>query len=707
MFNITEKSIRIGDDVITIETGRIARQAGGSVLVTCGGTQVLVTATAAREAQVTASFFPLSVDYIEKFYSAGRIPGGYIKRESRPSDREILISRLIDRPIRPLFPETYLVETQVIAQVVSLDPKISPAQLAILGASCALHLSDIPFAGPVAGVRVGFKDGNFIINPAEADLPTSDLDLVVAGTKDAILMVEAAANFLTEAQILSAIELGHQEIKKLCAVQEELRNACGKEKRSIPEAPQNADMKSVITKKYAKPLKDAYSIASKAVRKKAIEEIKQQAKLELVEAGNNESEKAFQYLFEMQEYKILRTNIIKDNRRVDGRTTKDIRNIDCQVGVLKRTHGSALFTRGETQSLGVITLGTHDDAQRSESIMNVLEEKTFMLHYNMPGYSVGEVKRLGTPGRREVGHGNLAERALKAALPAKNRFPYSVRIVSEITESNGSSSMASVCSGALAMLDAGVPLKEPIAGIAMGLILEGKEFAILSDILGDEDNLGDMDFKVAGGKNGITAMQMDIKISGISMDILEQALAQAKEGRALILDKMLHIISRPNDLSQLAPRIEQIKIKPERVRDLIGPGGKNIKKIVSDTGCKLEVNDEGIVSIASTDGNSAAKAKRMVNYLTTDPEIGEIYLGIVKKTADFGAFVEIKPGVEGLVHISQLAATRINKTEEVVKEGDEVMVKVIELDRTGRIKLSRKDAIGKSPSNEGTKPWIV
>lgn len=707
MFNITEKSIRIGDDVITIETGRIARQAGGSVLVTCGGTQVLVTATAAREAQVTASFFPLSVDYIEKFYSAGRIPGGYIKRESRPSDREILISRLIDRPIRPLFPETYLVETQVIAQVVSLDPKISPAQLAILGASCALHLSDIPFAGPVAGVRVGFKDGNFIINPAEADLPTSDLDLVVAGTKDAILMVEAAANFLTEAQILSAIELGHQEIKKLCAVQEELRNACGKEKRSVPEAPQNADMKSVITKKYAKPLKDAYSIASKAVRKKAIEEIKQQAKLELVEAGNNESEKAFQYLFEMQEYKILRTNIIKDNRRVDGRTTKDIRNIDCQVGVLKRTHGSALFTRGETQSLGVITLGTHDDAQRSESIMNVLEEKTFMLHYNMPGYSVGEVKRLGTPGRREVGHGNLAERALKAALPAKNRFPYSVRIVSEITESNGSSSMASVCSGALAMLDAGVPLKEPIAGIAMGLILEGKEFAILSDILGDEDNLGDMDFKVAGGKNGITAMQMDIKISGISMDILEQALAQAKEGRALILDKMLHIISRPNDLSQLAPRIEQIKIKPERVRDLIGPGGKNIKKIVSDTGCKLEVNDEGIVSIASTDGNSAAKAKRMVNYLTTDPEIGEIYLGIVKKTADFGAFVEIKPGVEGLVHISQLAATRINKTEEVVKEGDEVMVKVIELDRTGRIKLSRKDAIGKSPSNEGTKPWIV
>ena len=376
MFNITEKSIKIGEDEITIETGRIARQAGGSVLVSCGGTQVLVTATAAKEAQATASFFPLSVDYIEKFYSAGRIPGGYVKRETRPSDREILISRLIDRPIRPLFPETYLVETQVIAQVISLEAKISPAQLAILGASCALHISDIPFAGPVAGVRIGFKDGKFLINPAESDLPTSDLDLVVAGTKDAILMVEAAANFLTEAQILEAIELGHKEIKKLCDLQEQIRKLCGKEKRTVPEAPQNSDMKSIISKKYAKSLKEAYSIASKTERKKAIEAVKQEAKLELVIENDKESEKAFQYLFEMQEYKILRSSIIKDNRRVDGRSSKDIRNINCQVGVLKRTHGSALFTRGETQSLGVITLGTQDDAQRSESIMNVLEEKT-------------------------------------------------------------------------------------------------------------------------------------------------------------------------------------------------------------------------------------------------------------------------------------------------------------------------------------------
>jgi polyribonucleotide nucleotidyltransferase len=707
MFNIVEKSVQIGSDLVSIETGRIARQAGGAVLVSCGGTQILVTATAAQEAQSSASFFPLSVDYIEKFYSAGRIPGGYIKRESRPLEREVLTSRLIDRPIRPLFPETYLVETQVIAAVVSVDPKISPAPLAILGASCALHLSDIPFHGPVAGVRIGFKDGKFLMNPKESELSTSELDLIVAGTHDAILMVEAGAHFLAEEQILEAIALGHKEIQKLCLIQNEMRALCGKEKRTVPSLPENPEIKLAIAKKYAKPIREAYGISEKSTRKMALEKIKQDAKHELVESGNLDAEKAFAYHFEMQEYKTLRTGILKDNRRIDGRTSTDIRQIDCQAGLLKRTHGSALFTRGETQSLGVVTLGTSDDAQKTESIMNVLEEKSFMLHYNMPGYSVGEVKRLTSPGRREIGHGHLAERALRASIPTKTRFPYSIRVVSEITESNGSSSMASVCSASLAMLDAGVPLKEPIAGIAMGLILEGQDHTVLSDILGDEDHLGDMDFKVAGGMHGITALQMDIKISGISMEILEKALHQAKQGRLQILDKMLRTMSRPNDLSQLAPRIEQIKIKPERVRDLIGPGGKNIKKIVAQTGCKLEVNDEGVVSVASTDGSSAAQAKRMINYLTTDPEIGEIYLGIVKKTADFGAFVEIKPGVEGLVHISQLAANRIQKTEEVVKEGDEVMVKVIELDRTGRIKLSRKDAIGKAPSNEGTRPWVL
>ena len=706
MFHVIEKTIRIGDEEITIETGRIARQAGGSVLVSCQGTQVLVTATAAREAQATASFFPLSVDYIEKIYSAGRIPGGYFKRETKPTDREVLISRLIDRPIRPLFPETYMVETQVVATVMSYDPKVSPAMLAILGASCALHISDIPFAGPIAGIRIAVKNNEFIINPPEEDLLNCDLDLVIAGTKDAILMVEAAANFLSEEKILEAINFGHAEIKKLCAVQELFRKECGKEKRVVPEPLNNDEIKNGLVKKYLKPMKEAYSIAAKSQRKVKIDEIKKAAKSALVPEGDSQLDKTFQYLFEMQEYKIMRESIIKENKRIDGRTTTDIRNIDCQVGVLKRTHGSALFTRGETQSIGIVTLGTSDDAQKYESIANVMNEKSFMLHYNMPGYSVGEVKRLGAPNRREVGHGNLAERALKITLPNRDRFPYSIRIVSEVTESNGSSSMATVCSGTLSMLNAGVPLKEPIAGIAMGLVLEGKEYAVLSDILGDEDNLGDMDFKVAGGKNGITAMQMDIKIEGISPEILKNALAQAKEGRLLILDKMLRTISRPSDLSPLAPRIEQIKIKPDRVRDLIGPGGKNIKKIVADTGCKLEVNDEGIVSVASTNGTAAAKAKRMIQYLTTDPEIGEIYLGVVKKTADFGAFVEIKPGIEGLVHISQLAANRVNKTEEVVKEGEEILVKVIELDRSGKIKLSRKDAIGKTPTSD-TRAWVV
>ncbi|MBX9702750.1 MAG: polyribonucleotide nucleotidyltransferase, partial [Silvanigrellaceae bacterium] len=513
MFKVIEKSVKVGDKTITVETGRMARQAGGSVLISCEGTQILVAATSAKEQLSTASFFPLSVDYIEKFYSAGRIPGGYLKRESRPSDREVLISRLIDRPIRPLFPETYLVETQVVATVISYDPNCSPAHLAVIGASCALHISDIPFAGPVAAVRIGSKNGEFIINPIEKELSSLDLDLVVAGTKDAILMVEAAVNFLTEEQILEAIELGHNQIKEICNLQEQLRKAVGKEKRQVPEAPDNKEIRTGLVKKFGKALREAFTIPGKKERMEALNAIKSEAKALYVAEGDSQAEKAFSYLFEMQQYNTMRNTIIKDNKRIDGRSTKDIRQIDCQVGLLKRTHGSALFTRGETQSLGVITLGASDDAQRTESIVNLMEERPFMLHYNMPGYSVGEVKRLGSPGRREVGHGNLAERALRAALPVKEKFPYSIRLVSEITESNGSSSMATVCSGTLAMLDAGVPLKEPIAGIAMGLILEGKEYAILSDILGDEDNLGDMDFKVAGGKNGITALQMDIKIS--------------------------------------------------------------------------------------------------------------------------------------------------------------------------------------------------
>jgi polyribonucleotide nucleotidyltransferase len=698
MFKIVEKTIRVGDHEITIEHGRMARQAGGSVLITCGDTQVLVCATGAKAPSPTASFFPLAVDYIEKLYSAGRIPGGYIKRESKPTEREVLISRLIDRPIRPLFPETFLTEVQVVATVLSVDPKISPAPLAILGASTALHISDIPFGGPVAGVRIGHKDGQFLINPSETEEVGSDLDIVVAGTAEGILMVESGANFVSEALILEAIEVAHKHIKTMCKVQEELRAAVGKEKRSVPEAPSNDNIQKVLDKKYAGSLREAYSIAKKADRKNAVDEIRLAAKAELVPSNDDGTlATAFEHLFEMACYKTLRTNIIRDNRRVDGRKSTDIRSIDCQVQVLKRPHGSALFTRGETQSLGVVTLGTSDDAQRSESVYSPLEEKHFMLHYNMPGYSVGEPKRLGAPGRREVGHGNLAERALRASVPNRLRFPYSIRMVSEITESNGSSSMASVCSGTLAMLDAGVPLLEPVAGIAMGLIKEGNDVAILSDILGDEDALGDMDFKVAGGKSGITALQMDMKIAGVSIDVLRRALEQAREGRLHILSKMTAVLGKAKDLSNRAPRIEQIKIKSERIRDLIGPGGRNIKKIVADTGCKVDIGDDGVVNLASNNGEAAAKAKRMIHFLTSDPEINEVYLGIVKKVSDFGAFVEIKPGVEGLVHISQLAAQRVNKVEDVVKEGDEVMVKVIEIDRTGRIKLSRKDAVGKEP----------
>lgn len=697
MFDIKTKKLVVGGKEITLETGRMARQAGGSVLVTCGDSQVLVAVTAAKEARPDAPFFPLSVEYIEKYYAAGRIPGGYIKRESKLSDREVLICRLIDRPIRPLFPETYMVETQVVAQVLSFDPTVPPSMLAMLGTSVALTISDIPFAGPVAGVRLGRKDGKFIINPSDADADSGELDLIVAGTRDAILMVEAVANFLPEELLLEAMSIAQSEIKKMCEVQDELQKECGKQKRTVPPALTDDRMESTISKKYMGALRTAYDIGKKQDRRSAIDDVKTQAQAELInpEEAKTDGTK-FNYLFEMACYKILRENILK-NKRVDGRKTSDIRDINCQLKVLKRTHGSALFTRGETQSLGVVTLGTSDDVQRSESLMRPLEEKSFMLHYNMPGFSVGEPKRMAHPGRREIGHGNLAERALKPALPPKERFPYTIRMVSEITESNGSSSMASVCSGSLAMMDAGVPLSEPIAGIAMGLVLEGKEFAVLSDILGDEDALGDMDFKVAGSKRGITALQMDIKILGVSLEILKSALEQARVGRLHILSKMSEVITESNDLSELAPRIEQVKIKPDRVRDLIGPGGKNIKKIIADTGCKIDVDDSGVVSIASTNGDAAAHAKRMINSLCTDPDIGEIFLGVVKKVMDFGAFVEIKPGTEGLVHISQLAVERVNSVTDIVKEGDEVMVKVLEIDRSGKIKLSRKDAIGKMP----------
>ncbi len=522
---------------------------------------------------------------------------------------------------------------------------------------------------------------------------------MVAGTADAILMVEAAANFVSEETMLQAIDTAHKQIKIMCKVQEDLRKEVGIEKRPVVVAEKNVAMEKALKDQFGKKLSSAYAIHKKLERREAIAEVKAAAAAALIPANaDNSVSEEFDYLFEMACYNTLRWNILDKNLRVDGRKTTDIRPITSETAILKRPHGSSLFTRGETQSIGVCTLGTTDDCQRGESLRTPLEEKLFMLHYNFTGYSVGEPKRLGSPGRREVGHGNLAERALRATIPPAIKFPYTIRLVSEITESNGSSSMASVCSGSLALMDAGVPMSEPISGIAMGLIKEGDKFAILSDILGDEDALGDMDFKVAGGKSGITALQMDIKIGGLTLDILKQALAQAQEGRAHILKEIMKCLAKPRDLSTRAPRVEQMKLKQERIRDLIGPGGKNIKRIVAETGCKVNVDDTGVVTIASADGKSAAAAKRLITFLTSEPEIGDIYLGTVIKVADFGAFVEIKPGTEGLVHVSQLAPERVERTEDVLKEGEEVMVKVIELDRTGRIKLSRKDAIGKSPT---------
>ena len=704
MFNVVEKKFKVGRFEVILETGYLARQAGGSVLLSCEGTQILVAVTANKEPTEGLSFFPLSVDYIEKFYAAGRIPGGYLKRESRPSDREVLIGRLTDRAIRPLFSESYVCETQVVATLVSYDPSCPPDALAIVAASAALCLSNIPFSTPVGSVKIGLVKDEFIVNPTEKEMESSLLELTVAGTQDAILMVEAGALFIPEGKMLEALTLAHEEIKKICRVQKEFMAEVGKEKRQVIEKEVDADLSSQIQKKFHKKIQAALSIAEKADRSLALSQVKKEI-LELNTEAEKTKERALLKLFEDSQYDIMRKNILDNDLRIDGRSSVDIRNINCRTGVLKRVHGSAVFTRGETQSLGVTTLGTSDDKQKHESVPRIVEEKSFMLHYNMPGYSVGEVKRLGSPGRREVGHGALAERALRASLPPQEKFPYTIRMVSEITESNGSSSMASVCSGTLSLLDAGVPLKEPIAGIAMGLIFENaNRYSVLSDILGDEDNLGDMDFKVAGGREGITALQMDIKITGVSLEILKRALEQARIGRLHILEKMLAVIHKPNHLSAFAPRIEKMKIRAEKIRDLIGTGGKNIKKVVSDSGCKIEVNDAGIVSIASTDGAQAQKAKRMIQYLTTDPEINQVYLGIVKKVADFGAFVEIKPDVEGFIHISQLAAHKVNKTEDILKENDEVLVRVIELDRTGRIKLSRKDAIGATPV-ESMRDW--
>jgi polyribonucleotide nucleotidyltransferase len=677
---------------LTIEVGRVAKQADGAAWVRYGETVVLVTAVAARELKLETDFFPLTVDYQEKTFAAGKIPGGFFKREGRSSEKEILTCRLIDRSIRPLFAEGLRCETQVIATVLSADRENDPDVVAMLGASAALHVSDIPFNGPIAGVRVGRIDGRWVINPTQSELQESDTDIFLSGSKDAIVMVEGGARMLPEEEILEGLFAGHQAIQPLLQAQEQLRRELGKTKRQVPLAELDAGIVRRVEELGLAKLEQAIEIPEKQERYKRLAEIKGEAVTQ-VAAEFPGKDKHIKGAFDDLKRRVFRGLVIKRERRIDGRGLKDIRPITCEVEVLPRTHGSALFTRGETQALVVATLGTASDEQRVDALLGE-HFKKFMLHYNFPPFSVGEVKFLRGPGRREIGHGNLAERALLPVLPSEESFPYTIRVVSEILESNGSTSMATVCGGSLSLMDAGVPVSAPVAGIAMGLIKEGEHVRVLSDILGDEDHLGDMDFKVAGTPEGVTSLQMDIKISGVNRDIMSQALHQAKEGRLHILNVMNGTLAAPRTaVSGHAPRIITLRVKPDKIREIIGPGGKVIRGIIEATGVKIDVEDDGAVTIASSDEVAARKAIEMVQRIAAEAEVGKIYKGTVRKIVEFGAFVEILPGTDGLVHISQLAPERVRKVSDVLKEGDEVMVKVLEIDRQGKIRLSRKEAL--------------
>ncbi|HEY2901169.1 MAG TPA: polyribonucleotide nucleotidyltransferase [Polyangia bacterium] len=691
------EGVSFGGKELTIETGRMAKQADGSVVVRYGDTMVLVTAVASTSVRPGIDFMPLTVDYLEKTSAAGRIPGGYFKREGRMTEVEILTSRLIDRPSRPLFPKGWRFDSQVIAMVVSTDRENPSDVLAMTGASCALHISDVPWAGPYAGVRVGRLNGEFIVNPTFAQRTETDIDLIVAASRDAIVMVEGAASEVAEDALIDALMFAHKAAQPLLDLQEKLRAAVGRPKREfVPPAKD-----PVIVESVAKLANEKIQ-AAMAIREK-------HARYTALDAAGSETEKALaadfpdragevKEAYESAKKKHLRELVLSTGRRIDGRAPADIRTITCEVGILPRTHGSALFTRGETQALVSTTLGTSQDAQHIEAIIGDIE-KRFMLHYNFPPFSTGEVKPLRGASRREIGHGNLAERALARILPPEKDFPYTIRIVSEILESNGSSSMASVCGGTLSLMDAGIPVKTPIAGIAMGLIKEGDRVAVLSDILGDEDHLGDMDFKICGSKTGVTAVQMDIKIQGMTREILETALRQAREGRLFILGKMAEALAGPREeMSRYAPRIHTLRVKPDQIREIIGPGGKTIRGITAQTGVAIEVEDDGTVHIASPDGIAVQKAIDIIKGLTTEPEVGEFYMGVVRRLAEFGAFVEILPGTDGLVHISELDDKRVRAVQDVCKEGDEMVVKVIGIDRaSGKIRLSRREAMGKTP----------
>ena len=685
-----------GGKPLSVEIGKMARQAHGSCTIRYGDTVVLVTACRAKDASVGLDFMPLTVNYVEMTYAAGKIPGGFFKREGRPGEKEVRCSRLIDRPLRPLFKDGYAHETQVIATVMSADKENDPEIIATIGASIALGISDIPFEGPIAAVRVGRLDGKLVCNPTLAEQKEIDIDLLVAASSSGIIMVEGGALFASEDELVGALDFAQDAIKGVLELQEKIRSECGDEKLVVTPPEVDAALVSRVKEVAEGKLASALKVPDKLERYAKLDQVKKEV-VEALTPEFEDREKEIKGSFGELKYNIMRGTVIREKTRVDGRDPRTVRDITCDIGLLPRTHGSALFTRGETQAMVVTTLGTSDDEQRIDALAG-WEYKSFMLHYNFPPFSVGEVKFMRSPGRREIGHGALAERAILKTLDTENgEFPYTIRVVSDILESNGSSSMATVCGASLSLMDAGVPVKGHVAGIAMGLIKEGDDYVILSDILGDEDHLGDMDFKVAGSKEGITALQMDIKIGGLSSELMKEALHQAREGRLHILQKMEEAISGSrDDISEYAPRIITIQVKPERIKDVIGPGGKNIKGIVQETGVKIDVDDSGKVNIASADEEAVKKAIEMVKGLTQDAEVGKLYMGKVRKIMDFGAFVEIFPGTDGLVHISQLAEERVENVRDILKEGDEVLVKCLEIDRAGKIRLSRKEALGES-----------
>jgi polyribonucleotide nucleotidyltransferase len=693
---IKTSAIEINGKTLNIETGRIAKQASGSVVVTFGETVILVTAVASEEEREGTDFLPLSVEYKEMSYAGGKFPGNYFRRDmGRPGERETLTSRLIDRPLRPLFPDNYYNEIQIVANVLSTDKQNEADVLSILGASAALEVSDIPFGGPVAAVRVGRINGQFVINPTITEQEECDINLIVAGTKTAVVMVEGGAEFVSEADMIDAVFFGHQAMQPMIDMQIELKKEAGKPKRPVKAPEVDEEMEKKVLEVGTPLIRDVITTSDKGQRKQKRDFAFKSALAALPE-GYEAKKAKIRELLDGLEKKMVRKMMLEEGRRIDGRSFTQVRPIECMVGVLPRVHGSALFTRGETQAMVLTTLGTEMDEQRIDTIYGNMF-RNFILHYNFPPYSVGEVKKLGGPSRREIGHGNLARRALVPVIPAKEEFQYAVRVVSEILESNGSSSMASVCGGSLSLMDAGVPIKDAVAGVAMGLVSEGDKMVVLTDIIGDEDHYGDMDFKVTGTKDGVTAIQMDIKIDGVTKEIMEKALAQAKEGRIWILNIMNQTISQSRGkVSEYAPIIVKIKIRTEKIKLLIGPGGKTIKEISAKTDSAINVDDEGNVVVSSPDDVASKAALNMINEITQDAEIGKLYKGKVRKIMDFGAFVEILPGTDGLIHISQLDKERVNKVTDILNEGDEVLVKVLDVDKNGKISLSRKAALGES-----------